>query len=136
MPLFQSVLTRASQTKKPQPKFLTHLLGLMLMLPGHATFRHLSLYSPSHERTFARWYALEFHLSASFTAVSLAKLTARYQNGQAAASFSMASLKRRAFNQHLIDRICEHLAKGYSLEKSSPEYDTLCSYGPITEWAA
>jgi len=46
MPLFQSVLTRLSQTKKPQQKFLTHLLGLMLMLPGHATFRQLSRYSP------------------------------------------------------------------------------------------
>jgi hypothetical protein len=32
---------------------------------------------------------------------------------------SMASLKRRAFNQHLHDRICEHLAHGQSLEKSS-----------------
>jgi hypothetical protein len=26
------------------------------MLPGHATFRNLSRYSPYHERTFARWY--------------------------------------------------------------------------------
>jgi hypothetical protein len=48
----------------------------------------------------------------------------------------MASLKRRAFNQHLIDRMCEHLANGHSLEKSSPEYDTLCNYGLITELAA
>jgi hypothetical protein len=47
MPLLQSVLTRLSQTKKPQQKFLTHLLGLMLMLPGHATFRNLSRYRPS-----------------------------------------------------------------------------------------
>jgi hypothetical protein len=54
MPLLQSVLTRLCQTKKPQQKFLTHLLGLMLMLPGHATFRNLSRYSPYHERTFAR----------------------------------------------------------------------------------
>src|SRR5205823_9246738 len=38
----------------------THLLGLMLMLPGHATFRNMSRYSPSHERTFSRWYARDF----------------------------------------------------------------------------
>lgn len=57
MPLFQSVLPRFSQTKTPQPKFLTHLLGRMLMLPGHATFRHRSRYSPYHERTCSRWYA-------------------------------------------------------------------------------
>jgi hypothetical protein len=68
--------------------------------------------------------------------VSLAKLEARQQSGQATSSCSMASLKRRAFNQHLIDRICEHLANGHSLEKSSPEYDTLCNYGLITKLAA
>ena len=51
---------------------------------------------------------LDFHCNASLTAVSLAKLEARQQNGQAASSFAMARLKRRAFNQHLIDRICEH----------------------------
>ena len=79
---------------------------------------------------------LDFHFNASLTAVSLAKLEACQQNGQAASSFSMASLKRRAFNQHLIDRICEHLAKGQSLEKSSPDYDTLCNYGLITELTA
>ncbi len=56
MRLLQSVLTRLEQTKKPQHKFVTHLLRLMLMLPGRATFRHLSHYSPSHERTFLRWY--------------------------------------------------------------------------------
>ena len=47
MRLLQSVLTRLDQTKKPQYKFVTHLLGLMLMLPGHATFRNMSRYSPS-----------------------------------------------------------------------------------------
>src|SRR5216110_3509829 len=56
MRLLQSVLSCLKQTKKPQHKFVTHLLGLMLMLPGHATFRNMSRYSPYHERTFARWY--------------------------------------------------------------------------------
>lgn len=55
MRLLQSVLSSLKQTKKPQHKFVTHLLGLMLMLPGHATFRNMSRYSPYHERTFARW---------------------------------------------------------------------------------
>jgi hypothetical protein len=69
-------------------------------------------------------------------AVRLAKLEARQENGQAASSCSMASLKRRAFNQHLIDRICEHLAKGHRLEQSSPDYDTLCNDGLMTDLAA
>ena len=60
MRLLQSILPYLKQTKKPQCKFVTHLLGLMLMLPGHATFRNLSRYSPSHERTFARWYGRDF----------------------------------------------------------------------------
>jgi hypothetical protein len=46
MRLLQRILTRRKQTKKPQHQFVTHLLGLMLMLPGHATFRNLSRDSP------------------------------------------------------------------------------------------
>src|SRR2546426_7926634 len=60
MRLLQNVLHSLKKTKKPQYKFVTHLLGLMLMLPGHATFRNMSRYSPSHERTFSRWYARDF----------------------------------------------------------------------------
>ena len=60
MRLLQSVLATLPQTKKPQRKFITHLLGLVLMLPGHATFRNLSRYSSYHERTFARWYDRPF----------------------------------------------------------------------------
>jgi hypothetical protein len=57
MRLLQSVLPTLRQTKKPQQKFVAHLLGLLLMLPGPATLRHLSRYSSYHERTCARWYA-------------------------------------------------------------------------------
>jgi type I site-specific restriction endonuclease len=79
---------------------------------------------------------LDFHCNASLTAVTLAKLEARQQHGDAMSSFSMTSLKRRAFNQHLIDRICDHFAKGHRLEKSSPDYEELCNYGSVTELAA
>jgi hypothetical protein len=79
---------------------------------------------------------LHFHFNASLSAVTLAKLEARQQNGEAASGFSMASLKRRAFNQHLIERISQYLAKGHSLEKSSPDYEELCNYGTVTETAA
>ena len=46
MRLLQSVLATLPQTKKPQRKFITHLLGLVLMLPGHATFRNLATTVP------------------------------------------------------------------------------------------
>ena len=55
---------------------------------------------------------LDFHFNASLSAVTFAKLEARQQNGNCDQAFSMASRKRRAFNQPLIDRICEHLATG------------------------
>ena len=70
------------------------------------------------------------------SAVTLAKLAARQHKGDTASGFSMASLKRRTFNQHLIERISQYLAQGYSLEKSSPDYEELCNYGTITETAA
>src|SRR5256712_1189852 len=79
---------------------------------------------------------LNLHFNASLSAVTLAKLAARQQHGEAASAFSMASLKRRAFNQHLIERISQHLAQGHSLEKSSPDYEELCNYGTITEMAS
>ena len=60
MRLRQSLLVRLQQTQKPQHKCLTPLLGLLLMLPGHATLRKLSRYSPYHAKTFARWYARGF----------------------------------------------------------------------------
>jgi hypothetical protein len=75
-------------------------------------------------------------IQASLSAVTLAKLDARQHNGDAASALSMASLKRRTFNQHLIERISQHLAEGHSLEKSSPDYEELCNYGTITETAA
>src|SRR2546425_2094639 len=79
---------------------------------------------------------LDFHFNASLSAVTFAKLEARHQHGNGDQAFSMASLKRRAFNQHLIDRICEHLANGQSVEKTSPDYETLCNYGIIADEAA
>ena len=79
---------------------------------------------------------LNLHFNASLSAVTLAKLAARQQNWDAASGFSMASLKRRAFNQHLIERITQHLPQGHSLEKSSPDYEELCNYGTLAETAA
>ena len=79
---------------------------------------------------------LDFHFNASLSAVNIAKLEARQQRGDSEDPLSMASLKRRAFNQHLLDRMVEHLANGQNLEKSSPDYEALCNYGVITKEAA
>ena len=88
--------------------------------------------SASQARSQAK---LHFHFNASMSALTFSKLEARQQGG-GAGEFSMASLKRRAFNQHLLERISQSLAEGHSLEKSSPHYQDLCNYGTISDMAA
>jgi hypothetical protein len=48
---------------------------------------------------------LNFHFHARLSAVTLAQLAARPPHGDAASGLSMARLKRRACNQHLLERI-------------------------------
>ena len=60
MQLFESVLMRVKNAKKPQQKFLCHVMRLLLLLPGRMTFRNLSRYSVYHEKTFARWFARDW----------------------------------------------------------------------------
>ena len=79
---------------------------------------------------------LRFHFHLSLSAVSFAKLEARQRAERSQAPFSMASLKRRYFNQHLIDRILDHLATEGSLEKFSAVYEALCNYGTIDDSVA
>jgi DDE superfamily endonuclease len=79
---------------------------------------------------------LRFHFNASLSAVSFAKLEARQSSDKPQAPFSMASLKRRYFNQHLVDRILDHLATEGRLEKCSAVYAELCNYGTIDDVAA
>jgi len=43
----------------------------------------------------------------------------------------MASLVRRAFNEHFLKKILAYLAKGQTMEENSLEYETLCNYGII-----
>jgi hypothetical protein len=72
MRLLHSLLPHLNQTKKPQQKFLTHLLGLLLIFPGHAPFRHLSRYSCYQDKTVARWDARDF----AFVSLNKAAITA------------------------------------------------------------
>jgi hypothetical protein len=56
----ESVLTGLKNTSPVRHRFLCHLLGLLLLLPGRVTFRNLSRYSAYHEKTFSRWFAKGF----------------------------------------------------------------------------
>ena len=79
---------------------------------------------------------LRFHFNATLSAVSFAKLEARQLSDKRGVPFSMASLKRRCFNQHLLDRILDHLATGGRVEKTSSVYEELCNYGTMHDMAA
>jgi hypothetical protein len=75
---------------------------------------------------------LDFHLNTSLTALNLAKLDAlRQHTGHKPFVFSMASVKRRALNQHLLDIFIANLDLDPRLIKSHPNYQTLCDYGTI-----
>jgi hypothetical protein len=73
---------------------------------------------------------LEFHFNASFTALNLAKVEALQQH-QAGTPliFSMASVKRRALNDHLLNRFICNLDLSPSAIKSHPNYEKLRNYG-------
>lgn len=72
---------------------------------------------------------LAFHFNASLTALNLAKLDAQQQgSGQAPFVFSMASVKRRMLNQHLLERFICNLDLDPSQIKSHPNYSSLCNY--------
>jgi hypothetical protein len=79
---------------------------------------------------------LDFHFNASLTALNLAKYQAQLQQGasepnQKADVFSMASLKRAAFNDHLLERFISMLDLDATSIKSHPNYQNLRSYGVL-----
>ncbi len=76
--------------------------------------------------------ALHFHFNASVTAVNVARLIAHAEHrNEAKFVFSMASLKQRFFNEHLLNLFIEQLALDQSVVKNHPQFDYLRSYGAI-----
>jgi hypothetical protein len=80
---------------------------------------------------------LDFHFNASLTALNLAKYQAQSQQTttdteRKADVFSMASHKRAAFNDHLLERFISQLDLNPTLIKSHPNYQNLRAYGLLT----
>lgn len=76
--------------------------------------------------------ALHFHFNASVTAVNVARLIAQAEHrNEAKFVFSMASIKQRFFNEHLLNLFIEQLALDQSAVKNHPQFDYLRSYGAI-----
>lgn len=79
---------------------------------------------------------LDFHFNAALTTLNLAKYQAQLRQAQLDAAtspvpFSMASYKRFAFNEHLLERFIDQLELDPTLIKSHPNYENLRSYGII-----
>ena len=81
--------------------------------------------------------ALDAHINASLTALNLAKaalrqeLTRPDQPPPQAVSFSIASFKRRALNEHLLLLFAHQFGLDPTLIKSHPNYQNLLHYGSL-----
>ena len=77
-------------------------------------------------------YKLDFHFNASLTALNLAKFEAQQRHqGDQPFVFSMASYKRLALNDHLLDLFISNFDLEPTLIKSHPNYEKLRSYGSL-----
>lgn len=76
---------------------------------------------------------LDFHFNASLTALNLAKADLLNQHSSPEPiSFSIASYKRLALNDHLLERFISMFDLDPTLIKSQPAYEAMRSYGLIT----
>ncbi len=76
--------------------------------------------------------ALHFHFNASVTLVNVARLMAHAAHTtDEQMVFSMASIKQRAFNEHLLDLIISKLALEQSAVINHPQYEYLRNYAAI-----
>jgi hypothetical protein len=79
--------------------------------------------------------SLDFHFNASLTALNIAKydqLPTQSEDDAEPLSFSMATYKRLAFNQHLLERFISMLDLDLTLIKVHPNYQSLVQYGSMT----
>lgn len=75
---------------------------------------------------------LDFHFNASLTALNIAKFDQRQRHsGPEPFVFSMASYKRLALNEHLLETFISRLDLEPTLIKSHPNYEGLRFYGAI-----
>ena len=78
-------------------------------------------------------FKLDFHFKASLTALNLAKFEQlRAHNNVSPFVFSMASSKRLAFIEHLLETFISKLDLDPIAIKNHPEYEVLLSYGSIS----
>jgi hypothetical protein len=76
--------------------------------------------------------ALHFHFNASVALVNVARIMAQAEHKtEEKLVFSMASLKQRAFNEHLLDLIISKLALDQTAVINHPQFEYLRNYAAI-----
>jgi hypothetical protein len=76
--------------------------------------------------------ALHFHFNTSVATVNLARIMAQEEEkAEEKFVFSMASIKQRAFNEHLLNLIISKLALDQSAVKNHPQFEYLRNYAAI-----
>jgi len=76
--------------------------------------------------------ALHFHFNASVTLVNLARIMAQAEHTtEEKFVFSMASLKQRFFNEHLLNLFIDKLALDLITVKNHPQFEYLRNYAAI-----
>ncbi len=76
--------------------------------------------------------ALQFHFNASVSVVNVARIMAQAeQRAVEKCVFSMASIKQRFFNEHLLNLIISKLALDQTAVKNHPQFEYLRNYGAI-----
>ena len=76
--------------------------------------------------------AMHFHFNASVATVNLARIMAQEEHkAEEPFVFSMASIKQRFFNEHLLNLIISKLALDQSAVKNHPQFEYLRNYAAI-----
>ena len=116
----------------------THLDAMTLVRYYKARFQIEFLFRDAKQYTglthcqSLRKEAINMQVNASLTALNLLKIEDRQsKNTQGETVISIASWKRRKFNQHLMDRLFDELGLDLNSEKVATIYEQFSDYGAI-----
>jgi DDE superfamily endonuclease len=97
MRLLHRVLPMVPKTNQPQRTFVAHLVRLLLLLPGHATFRHFSRDRRYHDKTWARQFAQPFDFVALNKAAMVTVVPADQEHALALDASGIAKSGKRTY---------------------------------------
>jgi hypothetical protein len=99
------------KTNKPQRTFVTHLVRLLLLLPGHATFRNFSRSSSYHAKTFARQFTKPFDFVALNKAALVTVVPAEHEQALALEASFLATSGTQTYGLDCVWNSCHGRAE-------------------------